>query len=277
MRHCFQVSLAVCLMALWLLLAGEAAAQEPPTPTPNAAGEIIIIVQTGDTLWNIAARAGLSLADLLALNGLTEDAIVVPGQPLVIGRVTLTPTLTPTPPPTATRPPPTPTQTPPPRPRTAVCLLAFTDLNGNGRGDGGESLRSGVAFTVYNQTAVIENYVTNGITEPHCLENLSPGEYHITRSMRPNETLTTEGDWTISLLAGEVVQVDFGSYAANDGAVTPTPAPTATAVPASTADDIAPAAGNSSPSLLTGLLILAGLIGAGMIFLAGWRKINQES
>ncbi len=258
-------------MALWLLSLVSAAAQEPPTPTPNTEGEIIVTVQPGDTLWSIAARAGMPLADLLALNNLAEDALITPGQLLVVGRVTLTPTPTPTLPATPTLPPPTPTHTPPPPPRTAVCLLAFTDLNVNGRRDDGEPLRSGVAFTVYNETAVVDNYTTNSIAEPHCLENLPPGAYHITRSAAANETLTTDGNWTITLLAGEVVQVDFGSFAADDPVVTPTATVPATAAPASAADDIAPGAESAVRTFPIGLILLV-LIGAGVIFLAGWRK-----
>ncbi|MCZ7667848.1 MAG: LysM peptidoglycan-binding domain-containing protein [Chloroflexi bacterium] len=58
------------------------------------------IVESGDSFWSIAARYNLSLADLLAYNGLTEDSFLGIGDQIVI--VSPTPTVTPTPPPTST-------------------------------------------------------------------------------------------------------------------------------------------------------------------------------
>jgi LysM repeat protein len=52
----------------------------PPTPTPP----LTHIVQRGHTLWTIAALNRIRLADLLWLNGLTEDSILHPGQELII-------------------------------------------------------------------------------------------------------------------------------------------------------------------------------------------------
>ncbi len=75
------------------LVPGEA---PPPTPTPQLAH----IVESGDSFWSIAARYNLSLADLLAYNGLTEDSFLGIGDQIVI--VSPTPTVTPTPPPTST-------------------------------------------------------------------------------------------------------------------------------------------------------------------------------
>ena len=78
--------------------AGAAGATAEPTlpffpsvwvsPTPDATGAIIVLVQPGESLWVIAARAGLSLPELLALNGLTEQSIINPGDALIIGYAT---------------------------------------------------------------------------------------------------------------------------------------------------------------------------------------------
>ncbi len=207
------------LLALLLAAPLPALAQQPPTPTPDAAGNIYVIVQANDSLWSIAARAGIGLDELLALNDLTEDSVIVPGQRLLIGQAepTVTPTLFIPPTAAATKPPPPPA-TAVPLPRTAICLTAFADLNRNGTHDAGEPFKAAVAFTVFNAQQVVGNTVTDGSSEPYCLENLEPGEYNITRSVGPNETLTTTGDWTLMLAQGNVIELAFGSYTA----VTPT-------------------------------------------------------
>lgn len=180
------------------------------SPTPDATGAIVVIVQPGESMWVIAARAGLSLPELLALNNLTENSIINPGDALIVGYVT----------PAAPSPEPTPEVTlPPPTPRPSatpavavVCLSAFDDRNRDGEHDPNEPLRAGVAFTVYNTQAVVANYVTDGRSEPKCLTGLAPGEYRITRSIQPGEVLTTAGDWALSLVAGGELRQSFGSF-----------------------------------------------------------------
>ncbi len=72
------------------------------TTTPNPDGSLVHEVQYGQTLWEIATAYGMSLQDLLTINGLTEDAIIIPGdklliRPMIPGElVTATPTTTPT-------------------------------------------------------------------------------------------------------------------------------------------------------------------------------------
>ena len=91
--------------------------------------------------------------------------------------------------------------------------------------DEGEALRSNVAFTIYNEQEVVANYVSDGVTEPHCLEDLSPGVYHVTRSRTQVETLTTEGDWALTLSEGSVLHLAFGSYNEDLRSSEPTPDP----------------------------------------------------
>lgn len=197
----------------------ETGTPEPPSPplwlspTPDETGTITVIVQPGESLWVIAARSGLALQELLALNNLTEEAIINPGDVLVIGLVT--PEATPVSPaetvPTATRLPPTPRPTET-RPEATICLTAFDDRDRDGIHDPDEPLRSGVAFTVYNSEAVVANYITDGISEPKCFGGIAPGEYRITRSMIPGEVLTTAGDWALNVSAGSRLYQAFGSY-----------------------------------------------------------------
>jgi len=216
------VLLSACL-ALWIILlmswANSTAAQDAPTSTPDAEGKIVVEVQPDDSLWSIAARAGLTIPELLALNDLTEDVVLRPGDLLIVGRVTPPATST-SDVPTATKPPPTVTATAE-KPRTAVCILAFDDQNRDGTLDSAEPLRAAVAFTVFNEETVVANYVTDGRSEPYCLEGLVPGVYHVTRSLLRDEILTTEGDWALNLAAGSVLNLAFGSYQVASSEPTP--------------------------------------------------------
>ena len=65
----------------------------PPTPTPK----LTHIVQEGETLWTIAALNDLTVDELQALNNLSEEAILQPGDELLIRETsTPAPTVTPT-------------------------------------------------------------------------------------------------------------------------------------------------------------------------------------
>lgn len=86
------------------------------TATPHEDGTLIHVVEPGQVLINIAQAYAMNLADLLALNGLDQNAVIYPGEKLIIKKAdrTATPVLTPTvtstpPPPTRTR---RPTRTP---------------------------------------------------------------------------------------------------------------------------------------------------------------------
>ena len=62
-------------------------AQDLPTATPDAEGIIYAIVQPNDSLWAVAARSGISLTELLDLNNLTENALIQPGDRLIVPRL----------------------------------------------------------------------------------------------------------------------------------------------------------------------------------------------
>jgi len=246
------------------------AAAAPPdwvSPTPDATGAIIVIVQPGESLWVIAARAGLTLPDLLALNSLTENDIINPGDALIIGYATPEPplspeegTATPTPPPPTLRP----TET---RAEGAICLVAYDDLDRDGVRDENEPLRAGVAFTIYDSQAVVANTITDGVSEPRCVRGLPPGEYRVTRSIVAGEVLTTAGDWALSLAAGSELRQSFGSYLGVAEPVSPaaalvTPAATPATIPASPSGRAAASslAYAGAMALFAGGLILLGAV-----------------
>jgi len=58
--------------------------QPVTTATPSEDGSVTHVVQYGQTLWKIAEAYGISLDDLLSLNGLTEDSSIYPDDVLLI-------------------------------------------------------------------------------------------------------------------------------------------------------------------------------------------------
>jgi LysM repeat protein len=95
--------------------ATQAPAVVPAAPVtlsePGPDGAIYHEVQSGQAAWTIAARYGLTLEELFALNSLTENSVIHPGDQLLV-RAANTPTPTETMRPSATTP--APTETPAP-------------------------------------------------------------------------------------------------------------------------------------------------------------------
>jgi len=275
------------LLTLWLFLSpAMLLAQVDPTSTPDPEGNIYYVVQPNDSLWSIAARSGISLQELLDLNEIEEDSVVNPGDQILIGHVD--PPATPTSDiPTATLPPPPPTETPIPL-RTAICMTAFDDINRDGAQDAGELLLAGVAFTVFNDQIVVANHITDGVSEPYCLEALEAGTYHVTRSITPNEVLTTQGDWAMTLTEGSELNLAFGSYRQEDSIgddaidadaqfetrVAATPAATPTAVAQGNGRTIA---GMPLMMVLLGIGIIALLMAAAVLLLWFVYSRNRET
>jgi len=89
----------------------------PLSATPTPGGEVIYIVQPGDTLSGIAQRFGTTVAAIVAANGISNPDFIWVGQRLIIP-IYSTPTPTPTASPTSVLPTPTPTISPTSAPPT---------------------------------------------------------------------------------------------------------------------------------------------------------------
>jgi LysM repeat protein len=216
-----------------------------PTATPDAEGIIYSEVRAGDSIWALAARAGITIDEILELNGLSRDDVVRPGDLLITGSGE------------APEEQPEEEAEEPSLEETAteqvsesleeaneeeatdtivaetpeavsvseelavvdvddadvsICLTAYNDNNENGVLDGGESLKPAVAFTISDGRSVVSNYVTDGTNEPFCILGLNPGTYRVSRSSLPNEVMTTPGDQAVSLSGGSTLNLYFGSY-----------------------------------------------------------------
>lgn len=193
-----------------------------PTPMPD--GRIVYTVKPGDSMWHIAAVAGLTVEQLKAMNNLTSTVVSV-GQQLVIGQVT--PAEPPTPVPTATLEGPPPTETPTPAPVLAtgtgeVCVLLYDDANGNGLRDSGEGLVAGGQFTVTDPSgAPVDGYTTTGAeTEAECFEQLAEGSYTIGVGIPAGYNPTTSTNYPLPLQKDSVVNLEFGAQKSGDTGAT---------------------------------------------------------
>jgi LysM repeat protein len=64
------------------------------TATPRPDGAVVHVVEQGQVLWNIAAAYKVSLAEIMALNNLTERSVIYPGNKLLIKPAEATPVIT---------------------------------------------------------------------------------------------------------------------------------------------------------------------------------------
>lgn len=219
-----DVSLTVVSSATAAATSGATSAAPPPapatafpTPTAGADGRIVYTVQAGDSLWHIAAVAGLTVDELKALNNLTSD-VVSPGQQLVLG--TTEPAVPPTPVATATTEGDVAAATPTPVVEAVatgtICVLLYEDVNGNSLRDSGEGSIAGGQFTLTNSGgAPADAYTTTGTeSAPHCFESLAADSYTVSVGIPAGYNATGSTSVPIPLSADGRVNVEFGAQRA---------------------------------------------------------------
>ncbi len=241
----------------------------PPSPapvssTPRPDGAIIHVVQRGETLYSIARRYGTTVEALRALNGIDSDNAIYVGQRLVIVPAATTPT---PPPPTATptsaaATTPTPSPTWPPSPETSLCLSAYEDRNGDGLYDPEEEkLIPGVVLIVYGPSDFEARYVTDGVSEPYCLQALAVGEYQVSSEAPVGYTALDPAPIDLTLAAGEPAVVRLGYRRTME---TAEPHPTLS----SEGEEAEPR--SAGPSFRVGSLVVVTLLAAIVFFF--WRQ-----
>lgn len=202
----FGLAVAALLLSPHAGSAGAAPLLQPtdfPTPTPNAEGAIIYTVQEQDSWWRIAAIAGISLEQLLALNGAQADDILAPGTQLVLGSVQPTPAPVPTSEPTV--------QPTPVFGSGEICVMLFLDANGNARLDEGElPLVNGQVSVADRDGRVAGEHTTDDNPEGHCFADLSDGDYNVSAAVPPDHNPTTSMNVPIRLNPGDIKFVQFG-------------------------------------------------------------------
>ncbi len=215
---------------------GGAAPTNFPTPTAGADGNIIYIVQDGDTMWRIAAVAGMTVEQLKALNGLTTDIVVV-GQRLTLGTGTGgAPAATDTPaggegegtpseeatveasPTSAAPEAATATVAPAGTEISAVttgevCVMLYDDSNGDGTRGTGEGLLAGGMFHLVDASSgsAAGDYTTDGASEPFCFQDLASGNYSVEVTIPDGFNATTATTFALPLTPGGTANLEFGA------------------------------------------------------------------
>ena len=176
-----------------------------PTPTPGPDGRIVYIVQTGDSLWRIAAVAGITIDELRSLNNLGVDAVISPGQQLLLGLGGPSAGLpTQGPPPTATSELPTPT---PGMGTGTLCVLLFEDANGDALRQEEELSLPGGAISVNDLTGAVN--ITAETPSGGISNALFPDPDNIAP---PSIGMIKSGDWPSTVPDKLVAEGRFGVF-----------------------------------------------------------------
>ena len=245
------------------------------TPTPDADGNIIYVVQNGDTLYRIAGITGVSVDQIRTLNGLTSDILSIGQRLIIVKSAAAAATATTAPPATATAggnataavteaavtatgaatgaasgTPQAPGGTPAAQvtasatPGTGtVCALLWIDKNGDGIRDATEALLPGgqIAVVEIATGKPVQAYTTDGISEPHCFKGLPAGQYTVSFAAPAGYNPTTVTSTPLDVEIGVTKALEFGAQPS-----------------AAVANQ--PAARPSNTALLTALLFAGGVV-----------------
>ncbi len=219
-HHIVLIVSAAIIIPLFLLVPSARAQNDQapylqptpfPTPTPGPNGIIVYIVKEGDTLWRVAAIAGLSLEELMAMNGIQPGDFISPGMQLELGRGgPVEPTSAPASPrQTATGAEITPT---PITGTGEICILLFLDRNGNSRLEEGEEPISGGQLSVVNVSGVlVGEFTTDTNIEGHCFSEMESGDYNVSAAVPVDFNPTTGLNVPVSLNPGDIKYLQFGA------------------------------------------------------------------
>lgn len=215
----FCLALLILLMAISSTMNPSVAAESQltvfPSPTPGQDGRIIYIVQENDSWWLIAAIFGIDLDELLALNNTTINAILIPGDELLLGLAGPAEEI-PTAGPSPTSEELLPTPTPEPGSGT-LCVFLFNDRNGDSRRQQDEPSIPGGAISVADQSGLISiTETTLPGYEARCFDELPEGEYTISVAIPEGYNPTTVMTHSLTLEPGSRTFLDFGAQASSE-------------------------------------------------------------
>ena len=152
----------------------------------------------------------------------------------------------------------------------SICVAVFTDADSNGAQDvNSETFQADAAITLFRAGTTVSTYITDGISEPFCFQNLDPDTYQVQVYSPAGFVPTTADNWAVSVSEGTALSVAFGVTAVTETAAVPDTS-VATAVPADAPVADADSGGFFSSIggivlVIVGILVL--LAGAGVVML----------
>lgn len=149
-----------------------------------------------------------------------------------------------------------------------VCVLLFEDTNQNRIQEPNETLLPGgsLQLTSLSDSQVVGSVETDGVSEPHCFEELAAGSYVIAASAPQDYGLTSPDQLRLQAQGGSRLDVAFG---AAQGIVPAAPPPADTG---ELVDDVAAPEAQAEANPLQDLFTISGLIIfglAGVVLVAG--------
>ncbi len=209
--------ITLIVFGLWLPADAAPSIQTYFTPTAQPNGQIIYIVQAGDTCTKVYLINGITMEILRQLNSkLDENCTLIEGQELLIGVVgpagaTETPG-GPTPTPGAATLTPTPfTGT------TEICVLLFNDQNGDSLRQEIEPAIEGGAVSVTEisgkYSAALDTIIVSDpeLYQGICFSNVPEGTYNISVAIPDQYNPTMDPAYNLEVKAGDRAFVDFGA------------------------------------------------------------------
>lgn len=264
----------LCIALSWLAAIMTVGAQSN--------GDLVHTVDAGETLISIANAYGVSLEQLLTLNGLDPDAILPIGRQLVVipegdlvdeeeradenaeteeaANVAISTTsvvgLPLAPLAAAAAPMIDPADISP-----RLCVAVFADANLNGMREPGEDYLNDATILLLDEAdAEVLRYRTDRHSQPHCLRDLLRQNYGLMALAPAGFGLTGAAKLRLDLHEGGDVKAEFGAVPGLEAAAGPLPRPGAL--------DDAPA-DTSRPAILRELSGLFVLMLAGLVFFSG--------
>lgn len=94
----------------------------------------------------------------------------------------------------------------------AICVSVYNDENGDGtRAGATEALQADAAVTLFHDGRTLSTYVSDGISEPYCFEDLESGTYQVQIFPPADYKATTPDNWAVAVANGVMVPVNFGT------------------------------------------------------------------
>jgi LysM repeat protein len=174
------------------------------TPTPGTDGRILYVVQSGDTLYGIAAATGVSVEELRQLNNMGENDTLIAGATIVIGidsgaLATSQASHPARPTPTAII------------DSAMVCVLLYLDVNADAVQQTDEIPMADGQLSITEQSGLYNRQGTTTYSlDGLCFMDLPPGTYDVSMTLPVDYYPTTELAASLELSAGDTAYFRFG-------------------------------------------------------------------